>query len=93
ISGPIQSLYDAYSKEGRQKRKLKELLTIDELEMIRLKRYNPQVVMMLTGITDAESIRRFMQFCYISNYQLLKSNDYELYVTILNCYREFDKIN
>lgn len=93
ISGPLQALYDLYSKEGRQKQKLKELISHDELEAIRTARYNPQVVMMLTGLTDAESIKRFMQFCYISNYQLLRSNDYELYVTILNCYKEFDKTN
>lgn len=93
VAGPLQALYNAYSKEGRQKAKMKQLLAGERMEALREKRYNRQVITMLTGLTDAESIQRFMEYCQISNTQLLTLNDYDLYLAILDCFQSFDRNN
>lgn len=89
FSGPIQALYDAFSKEARQKKALSKLLATDHSEKIRNSRINDQTIKMLTGITDAETIERFRRFCQIDNNQITSCNDYELFLAILDCYRFF----
>lgn len=89
FSGPIQALYDTFSKEARQKKTLMKLLATDRLELIRNTRINDQTIKMLTGLTDAETIERFMKFCQIDDSQILAYNDYALYLAILDCYRSF----
>lgn len=91
LKGPFQALYDAYSKEARQKRKLHQLMTIETIERIRERRINNHIIKMLTGLTDAESILRFSRFCHVPDHLVITSNDYDLYLWLLSCYNQYCK--
>lgn len=85
IKGPFQALYDAFSHEARQKKKLKQLLNNDYMERLRQKRLNYSVLSMITGISDVESINRFLNFCQVPDQLLLTASDYCLYLWVIEC--------
>ena len=89
MNGPITALYNIFSHEGKSRRKLARLLENDKRNRAVSQRYNYDLIKKLTGITQQETIERFMQFCHLSDEFVLQSSDYELYLAILECYREF----
>lgn len=53
------------------------------------KKYNVTVVKNVTGLTDDEETVKFMQFCRLPEDFVYKSNEYELYKAILDCYDSY----
>lgn len=83
----ISMLYDQFSKEARSKEIYAGLIIKDKAAT----RYNKDVVSRITGITDEDELKKFMEFCALQIQFILESTDYELYAAIMDCYGEFRK--
>lgn len=84
LQGPISLLYDLFSKEAKQKRKMEKLLAQDNVKQQLEKRYNPDIVALIIGQDDPNLIKDFMDYCNISLGYLTTVNDYDLYLYIKN---------
>jgi hypothetical protein len=87
--GPVQALYNIFSKDVKSRKKLAELKQKDKLEKKSRFRYNEQLISRLTGIQDAELLKQFMLYCNIKDDFVIATSDYDLYLAILDCYRNF----
>jgi len=83
--GPFSLFYSAFSKEAKTRKALEKIILAEKLN----KRYNPELVSLITGFDDRLTINRFLMKCKLSPQFILNSNDYELYYAVLKCYREF----
>lgn len=88
-SSPITALYDRYSKEGRQVRKLakifEDLLIEEEVQ----KRLSPEILRRLTG-DDNIDYYAFRKYCYnVSNEFIVTHDGVELYSRIMECYKRW----
>ncbi|MDO9510193.1 MAG: hypothetical protein Q7J34_00410 [Bacteroidales bacterium] len=89
VMGPVQALYNLFSKEAKSLRKLAKLEKEDLFKKNIQVKYNEELISHLTGITDKETIGKFMEFCDLSNSFILSACDYDLYLAILDCHRVF----
>lgn len=88
IMSPISALYDAFSKEGKERRKLAELMRQDAIdEKIALK-YNEDLVNRVTGF-EGDLLIEFMEFCNFSEEFLLNAPDYYLIEILIEQYQAF----
>lgn len=85
VPGPITALYDAFSKEGKSKRKFEMLTIQDEKKVIAARRYNAKVVQQITQFTTDKEIQDFMLFCNLSVDFIVSSTEYDLYKAINEC--------
>lgn len=92
IRGPIQALYDQFSREARQRRKLESEIALEKTKMLVSQKYNPVVVSSLTGLTNPDEIESFMDYCNIPDSVVLSSPAYELYLSILECFRNYQAL-
>jgi hypothetical protein len=88
--GPVSALYDALSKEGREKKKLAALKEKSTERKIIDARYNTEVVKRITNLND-EGAKRFMEWCKFDDDLILEATDYDLAVAMLHCLDEFLK--
>lgn len=88
IRGPASALYDAFSKEGKQRRKLATYHQRAAEEEIIASRYNLEVVKRITQLND-EGASRFMEWCKLEDGFILASTEYELTVAMLKCLEGF----
>jgi hypothetical protein len=93
MPGPVSVLYELLSREARNRRKYEQLLIRDMNDTLVYRRYNPSIVARLTGLSDAPAIDSLMRFCDLKTQTILSKTEYELYETILKCYREFYRVN
>ena len=91
LQGPITALYNLFSKEGKSRQKLAELKARDQKPGASRKGLDTDLIKVLTGITDQETLERFMAFCRMDENFISQSNTYEICLAILDCYREFSK--
>jgi hypothetical protein len=84
LEGPISLLYDLFSKEAKQRKKMAKLLAQDNINQQLAKRYNPLIVALIIGKDDPNLIKDFMEYCNISLGYLSTVNDYDLYLYIKN---------
>lgn len=85
IPGPITALYDAFSKEGKSKRKLESLVSQDQKKIVAARRYNVEVVKQITSFRSDKEIQDFMLFCNLSVDFIVSSTEYDLYKAINEC--------
>ncbi|MFA5974142.1 MAG: hypothetical protein WC780_17475 [Lentimicrobiaceae bacterium] len=85
INGPFTALYDAFSKEGKSKRKLESLVGQDQKKVIAARRYNAKVVQQITSFKTDKEIQDFMMYCNLSVDFIVSSTEYELYKAIHEC--------
>lgn len=90
ITGPVSALYNVFSREAKERRKLKTFReSIKDYREIDLK-YNVEVVKQITDLDD-EGAKRFMEWCKFEDEFILKSSAYDLAVAMLKCLDEFAK--
>lgn len=89
MMSPISALYNLFGREPKSRRKYEALLASDRREAQVKQRYNPSLVKHLTGITDEEILKKFLDYCHLDDDFVLHCSDYELYVAILECYHSF----
>jgi hypothetical protein len=88
VQGPISFLYDRFSKEARSNRIYAGLVKKD----VAYARYSYALITRITGLTDEDEIREFIDFCALQIQFILKASDYELYAAIMNCFSEYCKV-
>lgn len=88
LMGPVSALYNVFSREAKEKKKLKNLrekiMDYREIDS----KYNLAVVKQVTNLDD-ECAERFMEWCKFEDEFVLKSSAYDLAVTMLKCLDEF----
>ena len=88
LESPITAMYYAFSKEGKQIRKLMalydQLLRDETIE----KRLSPDKIREVTG-NDTLNVTVFLRFCSFRENFILYERDYALYETVKNCYHEY----
>ncbi|WP_257658557.1 hypothetical protein [Parapedobacter lycopersici] len=73
----IDALYNLISREGKNARRLQEIIERDYRESVISYRFTPELVAQVTGLTD-EKLVDFMQQYRPSYYFVLSANDYNL---------------
>jgi len=93
IKGPITALYDAFSKEGKSQRKYEELIKADQKKVVAARRYNADVVKLITHFTSDKEIQDFMLYCNLSVDFIISSSEYDLYKAIHECLLAYNENN
>jgi hypothetical protein len=88
VFSPISALYDAFSKEGRERRKLAELQRQDAIKAQIEPHFNIDMVKRITGLED-QLAQEFIEFCNFSEEFLLNAPDYYIIEIILEQYEDF----
>jgi len=52
--------------------------------------YNLDLINKITGLSNEKEIRKFMDFCNLQLEFILNVSDYELYLAILDCLKDFN---
>src|SRR5690606_71263 len=73
----ISALYSLISREGKNSRRLQEIIERDYRESVIDYRFTPDLVSSVTGLKD-DDLRDFMQQYRPSYYFVLSANDYNL---------------
>jgi hypothetical protein len=90
IRGPITALYNKFSKEARERRKLDAYKKQSQVQKLVDSKYNIEVVKNVTKLNE-EGAKRFMEWCRFEEDFLIKATAYELTVAMLKCLEEFPK--
>lgn len=93
IQGPITALYDAFSKEGKSRRKYELLVGEDQKKIVAARRYNAEVVQRVTSFKTDKEIQDFMLFCNLSVDFIVSSSEYDLYKAIHECLLAYNEVN
>ena len=88
VMNPISMLYDWLSKEGKQNKKLEELLKQEEIKKLVANRYESDLIWQLTGYAGPE-LERFKKHCNLSNSFVTNASDYEFLLRIKACYNSY----
>ncbi len=87
--GPVQLLYNAFSKRAKQARNYRKKVKIEKrFDLIYLK-YNRELVARITGLKDPIETDTFMKYCGLSDEFVLSAKDYDIYLAILECWRNY----
>jgi len=90
VAGAIGGLYDMFSREGKEKKKLEatreRVFDFREIDS----KYNVDIVRRVTNL-DGEAAKRFMEWCKFEDEFILKSSEYEIAVAMLKCLDEFNR--
>lgn len=90
ITSPISALYNAFSKEAKEKRKLVSYRKESSEQRIIDARYNIEVVKRLTNLND-DGAKRFMEWCKFEDDYILKASEYDLSIAMLKCLDEYSQ--
>ncbi len=89
IDGPITALYNAFSREGKQRRNYERYMRESAVWEEVGRRYNVQIVRRITGIENDMEAIKFMQYCRFDNQFVLQSTQYELLAAVKQCYEAY----
>jgi hypothetical protein len=85
IQGPFTPLYNAFSKEAKSRRIYEELVKADQKKVVAARRYNAEVVKLITHFTTDKEIQDFMLYCNLSVDFIISSSEYDLYKAVHDC--------
>lgn len=88
VLNPVSLLYNWLSKEGKQNRKLEELLKQEEIRKWIAQRYESDIVWELTGYTGKE-LEAFKIYCGLTDTFVKNASDYDFLVKIRACYNAY----
>jgi hypothetical protein len=71
---------------------LKEILVKEDHKNRVYKKYNPDIIKKVTGITEDEEVLAFMLFCNFSDDYILNIHEYDLMVMISRKYEEYCRL-
>ncbi|MGB0429498.1 MAG: hypothetical protein ACPGLV_03425 [Bacteroidia bacterium] len=92
INGPLTALYNAFSKQGRELKKLELLLAADREQAYLDSVYKRPVVLHFLELSESQ-IDELVSFCNFSKHYVNRSTDYELLISLESCYQEFKRVN
>ena len=89
VGSPISFLQSKLSKKVKRRQEfLKKRLELTK-NKTRLHRYSPEYVAEITGIEDELELDEFMAYCKLTDAYIARVSEYDLIITINQCYREF----
>jgi len=88
LASPITAMYYAWSKKGKELQKLSVLYQQLLNDEIREHRLSPEKIRTITG-DDALDVKDFMYYCYLPDQFVVSASDYDLFVAVKNCYRQY----
>lgn len=91
VFSPITALYDAFSKEGKEKQKLAEIQEKDYLNSLIEEKISIAVIMKITGM-GREDTNVFLEWCNFSPDFILKLTEYDLVLVIKHKYNQYSGI-
>jgi hypothetical protein len=90
IKGPITALYDRFSRSGKLNRYHEHKIGGEKIKEKVAMVYNSDLIKKITGLTNEKEIKKFMDFCNLQPEFILNVSDYELYLAILDCFKDFN---
>jgi hypothetical protein len=90
LGSPVTALYMAFSKEGKQLRKYREVKEQEPSLKIVDTKFNREVLANVTGL-KGEELNEFALYCKLSDAFIIKASEYELVEKILEIYGDFKK--
>jgi len=91
LANPIDFLYEMFNNRSKQLKILRQLQAQDQYKHKLEEGNNRETLTNLTGLSKNE-LEEFLFFCKYSETQINTMNDYNLLVSLLNCYDEFLRI-
>ena len=79
-------LAEKFSKEGKSKRKYMRIVQEADYQKYIATKYNEDIVQTVTGIDDKIELKKFMEYCKLSEEFIINSIDYKIYLAIKECY-------
>ena len=91
FNSPFTALYNQYSKEGKQLRKLAKIFEdLIEEEQVQ-KKLSREILTNLTGDKTIDYFR-FRKYCYnVNNYFIITHDGIELYTKVMDCYKRWKR--
>ncbi len=90
LGSPVTMLYMAFSREGKQLRKLQDVQEKAPVQKKIDEKFNRQVLENATGL-KGEELNEFAIFCKLSDDFIVKATEYELYEKIMEYFERFKK--
>lgn len=91
VFSPISALYDMFSKEGKERRKLEEIQEKDYLTAILDEKVSTAYVMKITGMTLKET-NEFIIWCNFSPDFIMRLSEYDLISVIAYKYKQYKNL-
>jgi len=88
---PPRAGFKIMSPEELERLKLAEIMAQEDVKNRVYKKFNPEVVKQVTGLSDDIVIIEFMVFCDFSDHYLLDVNEYDLMVRIGQRFEDFKR--
>jgi len=88
LNSPISFLYYNLSRKEKNKRKYNQLVELDRIREIAMRRIDTSMIIQVTGI-DSLEVAEFIRYCDFQPMQVAVMNDYDLYQVIRRKYLEF----
>lgn len=91
MKGPISAIYDAFSREGKLKRKMAELQYQDNLRGIVYDKIPKDLLIKAYHQKDEAALEQFLEFCQLPENLILNGSTYDLLVFMNQCYQRYPK--
>lgn len=91
MKGPISAIYDAFSREGKLKRKMAELQYQDNLRGVVYDKIPKDLLIKAYHQKDEAALEQFLEFCQLPENLILNGSTYELLVFMNQCYQRYPK--
>lgn len=88
INGPLTALWNAFSKQGKEMRKLAQLIEEERNRAYMESVYKRPVVLRFLEL-DEDEIEGLVKFCNFSKQYVAQSTDYELLSALEKCYETY----
>lgn len=90
LANPVDFLYDQFGNRPRQLRELAALINSDQYRVKLAESRNREALFELTGLTEAR-IEEVLLFCRYNQNAIRTATDYDLLVSLIDCYQEFER--
>lgn len=90
LANPVDFLYDQFGNRPRQLRELAALVNSDQYRVQLAESRNREALFELTGLTETR-IEEVLLFCRYNQSAIHSATDYELLVSLIDCYQEFER--
>ena len=91
MANPIDFLYDQFGNRPRQIRELQAILDSERFRDRLSKSHNRRALFELTGMPASE-VEAFLLFCRYNQSDIRDASDYDLLVSLLLCYQDYEAI-
>lgn len=85
LGSPVSFLYGKFSKEAREQKKVRKAVQESHRQKVMREKYNHEVVMRVTGITDPFAAKMLVKRCPMKEEFLYVATEYDVVKHILDC--------